>query len=139
MILGVNQLTTGLFRALNEFSSRQYGDVDGISLISERILPFLPVQDILHTVRIFHDPTLSYVREIESIFPAGNSAFLVLREDNDSIPLFINLMQKELLRRQGLDVTEFFKDDQIRSVRLSKNYEQMLGRPIEELLGKNAK
>lgn len=113
MILGINQLTTDLFRALHEFSNRQSGDVDGMSLNSERILPFLPVQDILHSLRIFHDPALSCVREIEPVFPAGNSAFLVLREGNDSISLFINLIQKELLRRQGLDVTEFFKDDQI--------------------------
>jgi PAS domain S-box-containing protein len=30
----------------------------------------------------------------------------------------------------------FFKDEQTRSLRLSKNYEQMLGRPVAELLGK---
>ena len=30
----------------------------------------------------------------------------------------------------------FFKDSEIRSLRLSKNYEQMLGRPLDELLGK---
>jgi two-component system, cell cycle sensor histidine kinase and response regulator CckA len=30
----------------------------------------------------------------------------------------------------------FFKDDKIRSIRLSRNYEHMLGRPIHELLGK---
>ena len=30
----------------------------------------------------------------------------------------------------------FFKDAEIRSLRLSKNYEQMLGRPLNELLGK---
>ena len=30
----------------------------------------------------------------------------------------------------------FFKDDHIRSLKLSKNYETMIGRPIEELLGK---
>jgi len=30
----------------------------------------------------------------------------------------------------------FFKDENIRSIRLSRNYEQMLGRPIDELLGK---
>jgi len=30
----------------------------------------------------------------------------------------------------------FFKDDQNRAIRLSKNFETMLGRPIEELLGK---
>ena len=31
----------------------------------------------------------------------------------------------------------FFKDQNIRSLRLSRNYEQMLGRPLDELLGKN--
>jgi PAS domain S-box-containing protein len=31
----------------------------------------------------------------------------------------------------------FFKDSEIRSLKLSKNFEQMLGRPLEELLGKN--
>lgn len=30
----------------------------------------------------------------------------------------------------------FFKDDKIRSLQLSRNYEQMLGRPIRELIGK---
>ncbi len=31
----------------------------------------------------------------------------------------------------------FFKDREIRSLRLSRNYEQLLGRPLEQLLGKN--
>jgi PAS domain S-box-containing protein len=31
----------------------------------------------------------------------------------------------------------FFKDENIRSIRLSRNYETMLGRPIDELLGKS--
>lgn len=31
----------------------------------------------------------------------------------------------------------FFKDEQLRSLRLSKNYEQMLGRPLDEILGKS--
>lgn len=30
----------------------------------------------------------------------------------------------------------FFKDDKIRSIQLSRNYEKMLGRPIEDLIGK---
>ena len=30
----------------------------------------------------------------------------------------------------------FFKDDKLRSLRLSRNYEQMLGRPLSELIGK---
>jgi len=31
----------------------------------------------------------------------------------------------------------FFKDREIRSVRLSRNYEELLGKPMEELIGKN--
>jgi PAS domain S-box-containing protein len=31
----------------------------------------------------------------------------------------------------------FFKDENIRAIRLSRNFEKMLGRPIDELLGKN--
>lgn len=31
----------------------------------------------------------------------------------------------------------FFKDENIRSLHLSRNYEQLLGRPLEELLGKS--
>jgi len=113
MILGVNQLTTGLFRALSEFQTKQHQGTDGISLINERILPTLPVHDILHTLRIYHDQNLQYLNELESAFPAGNSALLALREDNDSISPLIGLLQKELLKRQGLDVTNFFVDDKI--------------------------
>ncbi|MBC8180282.1 hypothetical protein H8E88_04075, partial [candidate division KSB1 bacterium] len=113
MILGINQLTTGLFRALSEFASKQYQGTDGLSLINDRILPTLPVHDILHTLRIYHDRNLQYLNELETAFPAGNSALLALREDNDSIYPFICLLQKELLKRQGLDVTNFFVGDKI--------------------------
>ena len=37
---------------------------------------------------------------------------------------------------QNSPIYVFFKDAQIRSLRLSRNYEQMLGRPMHELLGK---
>lgn len=103
MILGINQLSTGLFRALGEYSER----------MPDRILPYLSVQDILHTVRIYHEPGLQYIRQLETAFPAGNSAFLTLREDVDSFSDFISLLQKEFVRRQGLDVSEFFMDDKI--------------------------
>ncbi len=113
VILGVNQLTTGLFRALSEFAEKQFANSDGLMVISERILPLLPVHDILHTLRIYHDLSLPYIREMEPSFRAGNSAFLILKEDNHSIPGFILMMQKELLRRQGLNVSEFFSGDRI--------------------------
>ncbi len=43
--------------------------------------------------------------------PAGNSALVALCKDKDSIELFIGILHKELLRRLGLDVTEFFVND----------------------------
>ncbi|MFC1851755.1 hypothetical protein ACFL27_16310 [candidate division CSSED10-310 bacterium] len=113
MILGINQLTTGLFRALNEFLTGQSISSDRQTLIIDRILPRLPVKDILHTVRIFHDPFLTFLKQLEMTYPAGNSAFLALREDNDSVHTFLSLLQKEFLRRQGLDVSEFFSGEVI--------------------------
>ncbi len=50
------------------------------------------------------------------------------------------LRESEEIFRQFMDnspIYVFFKDENIRSVRLSKNYEKMLGRPISELIGKN--
>ncbi len=113
MIMGVNQLTTGLFRALREFAESRSSVGGGNTVISERILPHLPVHDILHTLRIYHDMTLHYVHRMEQMFPAGNSAFYGLQEDTDSIPDFIPLFQRELLRRQGLTPTDFFTGDSI--------------------------
>ena len=108
MVLGVNQLTTGLFRALNEFANHQAGTGDTSSLISNRILPHLPVREILQSLFLYHDPTLEYVKKMERAFPAGNSSFLYIQEDLDSIPLFIGLLQKEYIRRFGLDTNDFF-------------------------------
>ena len=58
MILGINQLTTGLFRTLNAFAEKQFNYSDGITLVSERILPGLPVMEILSPSSV---PTTSLV------------------------------------------------------------------------------
>jgi aspartate/methionine/tyrosine aminotransferase len=110
MVVGVNQLTTGLFRALNVFSQMEFKDGDARTLIADRILPQLPVYEILQTLRLYHDAKLTYLQKIEPAFPAGNSAFLALREDNDSMKDFLGLFQQELIRRHGVDVNEFFED-----------------------------
>jgi len=111
MVLGVNQLTTGLFRALNVFSQMEFKDGDARTLIADRVLPQLPVYEILQTLRLYHDIDLTYLRKIETAFPAGNSAFLALREDNDSLQNFLHLFRQELVRRHGVDVNEFFEGD----------------------------
>jgi len=110
-VLGINQLTTGLFRALDSFSQKYSNLGESIALIEDRILPNLPVYEILHTLRIYHDVDLKYLNRMEKEFPAGNSAFLALREDIDSLGKYLILFQRELLRRHGLNVTDFFEDD----------------------------
>lgn len=108
-ILGVNQLTTGLFRSFKQFVQNEFSQGEAPVLLSERVLPNLPVYEILHTLRIFTDRELHYINKMSDAFPAGNSAFSSLREDFDSMEEFIPLLQKELLRRHGINVSEFFE------------------------------
>lgn len=110
MVLGVNQLTTGLFRALERFSQKAFVESDRQRMIAERILPRLPVYEILHTLRIYQDWRGIYLRRIESALPAGNSALGALREDGDAMQRYLPLFQQELLRRHGVVVHDFFSD-----------------------------
>lgn len=112
VVLGINQLTTGLFRTIDEISRKQFSEGNTSSLIIDRILPKLPVYEILNTLRIYHDVELTYLNKMEKAFPAGNSSFLALREDVDSIKKYLPLFQKELLRRHGVDVNDFFEKDE---------------------------
>jgi hypothetical protein len=67
------------------------------------------VYEILQSLRLYQDVDLTALRSIERAFPAGNSAFLALREDEDAMGKYIPLFQQELLRRHGIDVSEFFE------------------------------
>jgi aspartate/methionine/tyrosine aminotransferase len=108
-VLGINQLTTGLFRALDGYSQKRFAEGEALILIEDRILPNLPVYEILHSLRIYHDADLTYLNKLEKAFPAGNSAFVALREDFDSLTKYLILFQRELLRRHGIEVNDFFE------------------------------
>lgn len=107
-ILGINQLTTGLFRALDYYAQKTFPEAERQRMMAERILPNLPVYEILHTLRLYQDAPGELIRRIETAFPAGNSAFVALREDGDARQRFLPLFQQELLRRHGLNVGDFF-------------------------------
>ena len=113
-ILGVNQLSTGLFRALSEFVEQQGEGAAASRALTDAVLPRLPVRDLLRTLRLYHDPRLTYVRRMETAFPAGNSAFVALREDNEALPRFVGALQRELVRRVGLHPDEFLAGDHVR-------------------------
>jgi len=108
VVLGINQLTTGLFRALERFAQKTFAEDERERMIAERLLPRLPVYEILNTLRIYQDWRGEFLKRVESAFPAGNSAFVALREDSDAMQRFLPLFQQELLRRHGLNVNDFF-------------------------------
>jgi hypothetical protein len=108
-VLGVNQLTTGLFRALERYSQKSFAEAERERMIAERLLPHLPVYEILSTLRIYQDCQGKFIKHIETAFPAGNSAFVALREDSDALQRYLPLFQQELLRRHGVDVNDFFE------------------------------
>lgn len=110
MVLGINQLTTGLFRSLERYAQKAFPDSERERLIAERLLPRLPVYEILHTLRLYQDSKGEFLNRVEMAFPAGNSAFVALREDSDAAGRFLMLFQQELLRRHGVNVNDFFTD-----------------------------
>ena len=112
-VLGVNQLTTGLFRALDRYTQKAFAEGEKFTMLAERLLPYLPVYEILQSLRLYHDPGGEYVRRVEPALPAGNSAFVALREDSDAMRTFLPLIQQELLRRHGVDVGDFFAEGKI--------------------------
>ena len=109
-VLGITQLTTGLFRALERFGQKSFGEAERERMLADRILPYLPVYEILNSLRIYQDWNGKFLKRIESAFPAGNSAFVALREDSDARQRYLPLFQQELLRRHGVDVNDFFED-----------------------------
>ncbi|MCU0452260.1 MAG: pyridoxal phosphate-dependent aminotransferase [Bacteroidetes bacterium] len=108
VVLGVNQLTTGLFRALDEFARHPSIEGDAPTFIADRILPHLPVYEILQSLRWYHDPGQTFLKRLERALPAGNSALAAQREDVDAMAKYLPLFRQELLRRHGVDVSEFF-------------------------------
>jgi len=107
-VLGINQLTTGMFRALERFGQKASLEADQERVISDHLLPHLPVYEILSTLRIYQDVQGEFLKRIENAFPAGNSAFVALREDSHALLRYLPLFQQELLRRQGVNGTDFF-------------------------------
>ncbi|MFA6467657.1 MAG: PAS domain S-box protein [Bacteroidota bacterium] len=60
--------------------------------------------------------------------------------EEERLRTFDALQETELIFSQFMEhspIYVFFKDDQMRSLRLSRNFEQMLGRPLDESIGKS--
>ncbi len=76
----------------------------------------------------------------EMLKAANQSRQVMLGVVEDQRRVEESLRESEEIFRRFMEFSPiyvFFKDENIRSIRLSKNYETMLGKPIVELLGKN--
>ena len=110
VVLGINQLTTGLFRALERFGQKAFADAERERMMAERLLPQLPVYEILSSLRIYQDSKGQFLKRIDTALPAGNSALGALREDSDARERYLPLFQQELLRRHGVNVSDFLEE-----------------------------
>lgn len=102
MILGINQLSTGIFRSMREFVESGKNADEQIFKLQKEILPHLPVKDILNSLRLYQDPAFSFLQRLETAFPPGNSALKALKEEQRVMHEFLPLLQTELQRRNGL-------------------------------------
>jgi PAS domain S-box-containing protein len=77
----------------------------------------------------FRDDSGAIIRSVGMVqdITERRHAEMLLRENEEIFNCFL----------EHSPVYVFFKDENIRSLRLSKNYEALLEKPIEELLGKN--
>ncbi|MBU4472350.1 MAG: PAS domain S-box protein [Desulfobacteraceae bacterium] len=99
---------------------------------------------------------MSYDIEYKILRPSDNSIRFIhsVAEFDSELQMVVGTLQNITNRKQTEEALEeseeifrqfmehspiyvFFKDDQLRSLRLSANYEAMLGKPMNELLGKS--
>lgn len=111
VMIGVNQLSTGLFRAFRQFMEDPEWKGEGEIILKDRILSRLPCLDILKSIRLYQDPDLKIVHEAALAFPPGNSAFAALEEDHQLIRDMIPLLQGEVLRQLGLPVQDILTEN----------------------------
>jgi len=108
-ILGISQVSTGLFRTLKIFRE-QYQSPNAIALV----LSNLAVREILYDLRMYQQTDLRYIKNLEAAFNSGNTALRALYEDFKYMHEFIPELQKALVARQGLAPADFFSDNKFK-------------------------
>ena len=72
-------------------------------------------------------------------FDKNSWVIVVVRDISDRLRTEASLQQQEEIFGLFMEYSPiyvFFKDENIRAIRLSKNYETMLGRPLDDIIGK---
>ena len=117
----INQAYKGKSVVVPEYEFDPTGDTEAKGKgrkrwLSTKIYPLIDSNEKVSNIVITHEDITERKQAEEE-----------LRENEEIFNLFF----------EHSPIYVFFKDENIRSLRLSKNYEQMLERPINELIGKN--
>lgn len=108
--------------------------------IREQYLKVLETEEpvILENVA-YSDKRVSGIYQVRAFPIPGNKLGVAFEDVGGLRRTETALRETETIFTEFLEhspVYVFFKDSEIRSLRLSRNYERMLGRPLEELVGK---
>lgn len=109
VLLGVSQVSTGLFRTL-KILQEQYPGPNTIP----HILSNLSIKEILYDLRVYQQTDLKYIKKLEPAFNNGNSALRALYEDFEYMYEFIPYLQQALIAKKGLAPSEFFVDNKFK-------------------------
>jgi PAS domain S-box-containing protein len=150
----------GFYHLVNSRAARQFG-LDVNEIIGKSLFDFLTVE----TAQKYLDRNRKLIEsgegeEYEDTFqlPTGQKTFLVtdsVLKDEQGIGYALLSSSIDITERKHIEealktseeiftqfmenspIYVFFKDENVRSLRLSRNFEKMLGKPLDDLLGKS--
>jgi PAS domain S-box-containing protein/putative nucleotidyltransferase with HDIG domain len=101
-----------------------------------------PYELELRAIRKDGETRMCVARGVAEMAPGGRAVRLFgsLQDITERKQAEEALQESEEIFRNFMEyspIQVFFKDENIRALRLSKNFEEMLGKPVTELLGKN--
>ena len=100
VVLGINQLTTGLFRALERFAQKAFAEAERDRMIAERLYRTCPFMKFRHPANLSRlEKRIPQAHRNRN--PGRKFSFVALREDSDAMQRDLPLFQQELLRRHG--------------------------------------
>ena len=149
------------YRFVNEGFARLFG-IDPSDIVGKTrhaIFPFEEAENGLEVLRHVFRTGVKAERETTVISPTGAVTYLLTTADpiknEQGEVLYVNCVAKditklkisELALRESEEIFQsfmefspifvFFKDINIRTLKLSRNFESMLGKPLSEMLGRN--
>jgi len=134
---------SGFFTGVDYRGKRVFSAINHINGANWAIITKIDRDIILAPIRTREYLALTLIMLTLIIFYGGFHIVLRAREEAGRQAIIragTALRESEQIFREFMEhspIYIFFKDENIRALRLSRNYEAMLGKPLEELLGKS--